>query len=543
MNSRSHTLRAVALAWIACLFFFAAGHSFVPILGIEGDEALFANALYPPRAELYSIDVGPARIPVMLMSYLGALKTWIYWAIFSVFAPGLRSLREPMVIAGAASLWLFFLLLRRIAGNRAAVIGCGLLAVDSAYLLTTVYDWGPVALQHLLTIGGVLLLIRFYQTKSSVSLAGGSFLLGLVMWDKALAIWMLSGLGIAGILIFPRQIWLVTTKKRVAISALFFILGALPLLIFNIDNHWVTFRGNFQSDPSALGAKARFLMVTAAGSGLLGWLNYEDWQTDSPHQPVGSLQRASARISEFAGRPRHHFLLYAFGLALLIAPLAGWPTLRIVLFSLIALAVAWFQMAINTNTGGSVHHTVLLWPLPHLIVGVAFAGASRRLGRAGLPVVAVLLVVLVVPGVLVLNEHYNIIVRNGGAQAWTDAILNLSDYMKNVPAKNVFCMDWGISDPLRMLNRGRLPISFATEPVFKPQLTEEDRAALREIISGPQNIFIAHTKEYEVFPGNNEKLVQFAAAAGWRTETLRIVLDNFGRPVYDVYKFVKVTSP
>jgi hypothetical protein len=94
-----------------------------------------------------------------------------------------------------------------------------------------------------------------------------------------------------------------------------------------------------------------------------------------------------------------------------------------------------------------------------------------------------------------------------------------------------------------MLNRGQLPISFAAEPIFKPQLTEEDRAALREIISGAGNIFIGHTKEYEVFPGNNEKLVQFAAEAGRRTEMLRIVPDYFGRPVYEVYKFVNVTSP
>ena len=36
--------------------------------------------------------------------------------------------------------------------------------MDSLYLLTTVFDWGPVALQHLLTVGGILLLVGFYQT-------------------------------------------------------------------------------------------------------------------------------------------------------------------------------------------------------------------------------------------------------------------------------------------------------------------------------------------------------------------------------------------
>ena len=70
-----------------------------------------------------------------------------------------------MLLAGVASVWLFFRLLDRIAGRRAAIIGCTLLAVDSTYLLTVCFDWGPVALQHLLLVAGLLLLVRFYQLR------------------------------------------------------------------------------------------------------------------------------------------------------------------------------------------------------------------------------------------------------------------------------------------------------------------------------------------------------------------------------------------
>ena len=93
----------------------------------------------------------------MLMSYVGATQIHRSTARCSGnFGVGLRTVREPMLLAGVASLWLFFLLLRRIAGDRAALIGCALLACDSLYLLTTCFDWGPVALQHLLLIGGAL---------------------------------------------------------------------------------------------------------------------------------------------------------------------------------------------------------------------------------------------------------------------------------------------------------------------------------------------------------------------------------------------------
>ena len=60
------------------------------------------------------------QIPLMLMCYLGCLKTLIYAPIFKLFGNGAYAVREPALIFGAASVWLFFLLLRRIAGNRAA---------------------------------------------------------------------------------------------------------------------------------------------------------------------------------------------------------------------------------------------------------------------------------------------------------------------------------------------------------------------------------------------------------------------------------------
>src|SRR4029453_9544294 len=116
----------------------------------------------------------------------------------------------------------------------------------------------------------------------------------------------------------------------------------------------------------------------------------------------------------------------------------GWPTVRLVLFGLIALAVAWIQMAINANTGGSVHHTVLLWPLPQLIVAVSFASVSQRLGRGGLLLVSTLVATMLVSSMLVVNEYYTVTLRNGGTPVWSAAGFNLSAYVKDVPAKHVF---------------------------------------------------------------------------------------------------------
>ncbi len=538
MSGHPHRVYGSLWAGAACLYFFLAGRALVPHLGVQNDEALFASALYEPRAVAFMLHIGHSRVALMQMSYLGTLKAWIYSPIFRAFGTGVSALRDPVLLAGVASVWLFFLLLRRVAGARAAIIGCGLLAVDSLYLLTTCFDWGPVALQHLLLVAGLLLLIRFYQTSKDLALAGGFFLLGLAMWDKALAAWMLTGIGVAGILTFRRQILGVTTIRRVATGALAFAVGALPLIIYNIDEKLVTFRSNMVRDTSDIPLKARQLMNTANGQGLFGWLVNEDWQTPAPHQPEGGLQKASVQISSLAGHPRHNLMLYAFALALLLAPLARGQALRTILFALIAMAVAWAQMAVTANAGGSVHHAILLWPFPEMVIAVSFAAASRRLGRAGIPSVAAVLVVLMVSGALVTNEYYVLMLRNGGTQNWTDAIFTLSDYMKGVPSKGIFCADWGIMDSLRLLNRGKLPLNMGTDPIRKPELSREDRDYLKRVIAEPSHVFIAHTKDYEFFQGVNGKLLKYAADSGYEREMMAVIPDGWGRPVYEVYRFV-----
>lgn len=537
VNSLPNRFKCHYHALISCLFFFAAGRALLPHLGIQNDEALFAAPLFDPRSG-YVIKIGHSRLPIMLMSYLGTFKSWIYVPLFQLFGTGISAVRDPMLLAGVAGVWCFYLLLLRVAGKRAAVIGCGLLATDSLYLITVCFDWGPVALQHLLLLAGLLLLMKFYQEHSAAALAGGCFLLGLAMWDKALAIWMLSGIGIAGVLTFPRQIFAAVTIRRVAIATLAFSLGALPLIIYNYKQNLATFRSNISYDTGDIPGKASLLLATADSRGLFSWLVDEDWQTGQHPAPKGPIQTASARISALFGHPRHNWTFWAFCLALLLAPLARGNALRAILFALIAMVVAWFQMAITVNAGGSVHHAILIWPFPQMVIGVSFASASRRLGSAAIPAVAAVLVVMMVSGALVTNEYFTLAIRNGGGQNWTDAIFRLSEYLKGAASDNyVFCVDWGMLDSLRLLNQGKLRVRVGTDPITKRELTAPDREYLQQMISEPSNIFINHTKDFEFFEGVNAKLVKYAADAGFERKMTAVIPDSHGRPVYEVYHF------
>jgi len=125
---------------MACLFFLLAGLAFLTKIGIENDETIFSGAFLKPYGGAYTIRIGHSRIPLMVMTYIGTLKAWLYRPLMSIFGTGLVVLRLPVLLAGVGGVWLFFRLLYRIAGLRAAIIGCVLLAVDSTYLLTICFD-------------------------------------------------------------------------------------------------------------------------------------------------------------------------------------------------------------------------------------------------------------------------------------------------------------------------------------------------------------------------------------------------------------------
>ena len=526
-------------AFAACLLFFASGVVFLPHLGLQNDEAIVADAWFNPKAIAYEVQFGHSHLPLMLMTYLGTVKSWIYRPLFHSFGTGIWVIRFPMLLAGTAGIWLFCRLLGRVAGERAAVFGCALLAADSLYMLTICFDWGPVALQHLLLVGGSLLLVGFYQQGSHWKLGWGWFLLGLAMWDKALAVWMLAGMGVASAVVLNKLIVRVMTLRRVALSLVCFCLGALPLIVYNVNTDWATFRGNTSWDTSDVARKAALLAATADGSAMFGWLVSEDWQTPHPHLPGSALTVASARISALTGTPRHNLMLWAFLLALLLVPLARGGALRALLWALMAMTVAWAQMAVTANAGGSVHHAILLWPLPEMVIAISFAAASRRLKRAGIPVLGAALALLMISGLLVTNEYYTRMRRNGGSMNWTDAIFRLSNYMKTAHADYVFSVDWGIMDSLRLLNHGKLPLRVGTDPISKPELGDTDREFLAQMIGSPDHLFINHTREFEFFSGVNTKLVGYAGAAGYRRQIDAVIPDSNGRPVYEVYRFVK----
>lgn len=521
-----HTMAGLSALMV---LFVAAGWPLMKGLGIEADEAMIGDGIYERAGVVYSWRLFGHEVPVMLISYLGALKTWIYNALFAMWPPGPLSLRLPMMLVGAATLALFFMLMDRTLGRRAAWIGTSLLATDPSFIVTESIDFGFVAFQHAFKLGGLLLLVAHHHRPSTAKLAGAFFLWGLAMWDKAVFSWLLFAIGVAGVLVFWREVRQHLSIRNVVTAVSGFIVGALPFVIYNIERPLETFRQSVRLAPDNPFIKMVLLKRTFDGSGLFGFITGVD-SGPHPGDPHGVIQRAAFTLSKLFQAPVTSWMLWAFAVAALATPLL-WrtPARRPVLFSLLFLAITWIQMFVTTGAGGAVHHVILLWPF-HLLVVAAVLNVLRR------PVAVTLAVLLCFTNLLVVNQYHVALKREGTGVRWTDAFSPLAKWLHQSRSTTMVTVDWGIFETLHLMSEGELPLQDASTAVRYPDQSANHQA-LSQLIAKADTVWVTHSPPAEVWLGQKTNLVQSANSLGYSQELVETIHDRNGRAIFEILRF------
>ncbi len=474
----------------AALCFALLGVLLIPLAGIQNDEALFANTLFLPAFAPYTLAILHHHLPLMVFPYTGAFKTYLYWPVFRVFSSNAYSLRFPMVLAGVLTIVLFYLFTKRIAGIYAAIVAALLLATDPSFLLANTFDWGPVALQHLLLVAGCFLIARG-------NLRSGFFVFGLGLWDKSVFVWPLAGLA-AGVVAayFPEVRHALRDRRKIAQAALAFLIGASPLIVYNIQSDSQTVRSTAHFSLEHLPHKVRELNRALNGSGLFGFIAAQEWEGD-PKPSVSTEARIATRIHDRAGDRYSNLLPFAVLIAALAAPFwwrsqARKPALFAIVFSVITFGF----MAVTRDAGEAVHHTILLWPMPHLLVAAALAALPQPRWQMALASV------LVLTNLLVINQYFFQFDRYGAHGDFTDAVYPLAEDLRAAatnPGAHIYVMDWGLTETLTFLDRGKLPLFVASDPFFAPAPDPQQQAFISKIFDDPQGLFAGHVRSREVF--------------------------------------------
>lgn len=523
------------IAVLLCGLFLVMGSLFIWRPGIQTDEVLFSGGIYGPFAyPISSIRIFKRDFVVMVMTYVGAVKAQLWTPVFALWGVSPVTIRLPAVALGAVSVWLFYRLTSATLSLRAALAGCALLATDPMYLLTARWDWGPVVLQHLFLISGMLGVARYAATGKLLPLGLGFFAFGLAIWDKALFSWSLFALGLAALLVFYRDLLRSLRPAPIATAAVCFALGAFPLIRYNVRNQWVTFRSNAVWSTDNVEQKAHLLRATLNSSAIGGSIMRDEWD-GPPAEPQTATERLVVAASAAAGHPRRSIQTWLLGCAILTLPLI-WrqPERKAVNFSLLFSVALWAQMAVLKDAGGGLHHTILLWPMPTLAIASGLSGLSRRWKR-GQYVLTAAIVVACVINLLVTCAWYTNLIRQGGAPAWSEAIYTASERLEKMQPGKVCPVEWGFWDALRVLHQGRLQLCVTIDPV-----TEDDRRYARLQIAEAGTVYITHVPPHEIEPGRAERFVTFAASEGYRKAEVHRIPDANGRNLIEIFRLEPV---
>jgi len=160
--SDSVTITIIA-AW------FVGGLLLVPEFGLHYDEALFINAatdgVVNSSEELF-IRRRFLGLPVLLMDYIGALKSWIYAPIFFAAEPSTWSVRVPTLLGAAGGIWITTRAVEGRLQNLLRPTLAAVLATSVSPTLLLTFDIGPSVIAFVCRSLLILILVKVAQDPS-----------------------------------------------------------------------------------------------------------------------------------------------------------------------------------------------------------------------------------------------------------------------------------------------------------------------------------------------------------------------------------------
>ena len=504
----------------------------LPQPGLEVDEVLFISALQHPDHTAYSRFWFNHREPLMLLSYVGAFKSWLFAPLYAAGWLNVWSIRLPALVLAAVTILLLAWLAKELGGWSAAVVIVWLLATDAVFLLTAVFDWGPVVLQNLLLAAALLLFYRWGRTDRKWLLFWGTLVIGLALWDKALFVWNLSAM-VVSLLLFGfsaarRRI----TMQNASLVILGLLLGTMPLILFNIRHKNETLAANTHLSLVDVPTKFHYLAASVNSETAPGAI--ADIGVPHAAPPARSrLQQASLGLAgvtkSVASDYRSWLFAFLFVAGMLVA---RGPARRWILFFFFSASFAWIQSALTIGAGESIHHSVLIWPLLYLGAAVSASCLLQRLNRVRIPVLVSGLTVFSVLGFLLVNRSATDLIRYSANTPWTDADVPLTDYLLSHGVKRVITTDWGIDRVIEARSRGGISVRDDSFSVRDGHF--EDLMLLQ--CAAPECVIAGHVPARDVFPDQSQKLERFVSANGLETVPVTEIDDTHGTPTFRLFR-------
>ena len=541
---------------LSLLFFLVAATYKIHLPGLQMDETLFINsALGAVNNDfIYKKLFG---IPLMLMPYIGALKSYIYYPIFQIFEVSPATIRFPVIIISLLTLVVSFYLGSLLLGRWWAALLVILMATDPAFIYTTKLDWGPVVLMNFFKLTSLFFIFNILDRKISCKkvslfswLLACSLLLGL--FDKLNFIWFIIAAILATITIYHEkliQIFLLCRKQLALSGALFISLFSLMVV---------------------------FLIVPALGLGKDSPEGYQSfWQRFDHIRALyqSTINGESVYNMVFAEKLVYPSQIYSITTLLIVITIVViiLKRMRFSIFSqdkflgeyreprnsseylhslyvffLILFAVIYAQI-LSTKQAGGPHHIMMLFPIYHILNIIAFPIILNFFKSWKYIFISVLVTLSLLFGGLISSQvrvvyQYTQALTSGESfsNIWSPSIYQLSDFLKSRSADvdKIVSVDWGMHNQLFALSGSEERYKyFDYWPNFKDfeLLSTQDKKYLFEtILEGKNILVVSHALGSEVMEGNRGNFLELAKSFSIEPKLIYKIF-NGEHPLFEVF--------
>src|SRR4029453_10427073 len=439
---------------------------------------------HPHMSNVQLLNVFGRPFPLFVQSYYGALKSWLLIPPVAVFGATLSVLRLTSLACALIALLFFVLAVRLWLGLPAAIVAGAFFVTDPAWFFLSLFDWGPAIPPLLCRCAAFYFALAWWRTRKAVYLLLASSFLGLGLFHKADFAVFLAGAGIAAACFYGMQLLSVLRARPslIAMCGLGFVLGSWPMI-------WRMPQIVASAAPRQVG---------------FGELR-EKLQTWAALYDGSYIERLMSSGGLFGEMYKHssnvHSLLWFVLPIAMVALLVVWifpqrskerrvAGFLLVGFVLITAGVFVLPGAVR------IHHAVLAYPFPQLIVAAACTflwqrRSSRPVQRGTQVAIFVALLVLLASQMQAVRKTEQLLSKTGGRGWWSNIFDDFCRQNADRADLTIISLDWGFNEQLAFLTNGpKLLESFWMFLMF--------REGLPPLPQEPQNLYLAHSPEYSL---------------------------------------------
>jgi hypothetical protein len=412
------------------------------------------------------------------------------------------------------------LAIRRCLDSVPAMVAGAMLILEPSWFFLSVLDWGAAVPALLCRCLAFYLGSVWWRNRSVVCLLLAGFFLGLGAFNKIDLLVFIGATGIAAICFYARDVWQILRSQWWATTlagGAFFLPIAITLPRMG---KVLTIAEQTSSLAGELKEKLHTLLALYDGSYFYRLMSVGGLFDKMYDQPAGIyvplwLILTIAIIAVFSCvRDKQRLRTFGFLLTSLVLTTAG---------------VLLLPGAVR------IHHAILAFPLPQIIIVTAFAflwnafGATF-VGRAVRTAAAVCLFILFATQIHAIARTERLIAETGGRGRWSNALDRFCVENKDRSDLVIASLDWGFNEQ----------VSFLTD---RPQLVEpfwgfsRYHAELPGLPPRPQYIYLAHSPEYSLFKYDVSYLNELQTSS--ETVEIQPYSDRQGLAVFYTIRFRK----